>query len=153
MGLKEVTLLIQFSVFPSSLLLLAPAFPLYSMQTCSADTPTKKSTFRAIIWNPQREVITGCPPADYTHKYIHTHTLLNPHILQESATKQKGRSRKKDRKKKKGGKDYRLAFRAPRGPLLSIRNESSKAPAVFPPPPLPPTPLSLQGPLSMKRAI
>lgn len=152
MGLKEVTLLIQFSVFPSSLLLLAPAFPLYSMQTCSADTPTKKSTFRAIIWNPQREVITGCPPADYTHKYIHT--LCSTLIFCKSQQQNKrGGQGKKIGRKRKGGKDYRLAFRAPRGPLLSIRNESSKAPAVFPPPPLPPTPLSLQGPLSMKRAI
>lgn len=55
---------------------------------------------------------------------------------------QNGRSRKKTGRKKRGGQDYRLAFRAPRGPLSLITNEraakhqpcslSSPSPSVSP---------------------
>lgn len=74
--------------------------------------------------------------------------LLCHHVFSESATK---RTVKKKKMEKRGKKDYRLAFRAPRGPLSSIRSEraANHQSCYF----SLSLPLSLQGPLSMKRAI
>lgn len=59
------------------------------------------------------------PPPQHTQPLI----LLSLTFFARVSNKTKRTVKKKDRKKKKGKKEYRLAFRAPCGPLLSIRDE------------------------------
>lgn len=100
---------------------------------------------------PRGKVIRGCPPPHtppYTHTHTHAHieSALPSHFARVS-NKTDGQEKKK--KKRRGGKkEYRLAFRAPRGPLSSIRDERAAKhqpcsfipPPAYPCPPHPPTP-------------
>lgn len=156
MGSEEVTLLISFCIFcqlcfSKHPLLYHSPFTIHA-QTCSAQadthTPTKTHLYTNPLEPPERSDQGVSPP----------NTSSPPHLFCSAiafcqSQQQNGGSRKKMGRKKKGKKEYRLAFRAPRGPLSSIRNErAAKHQPCFFSLSLP-LPLSLQGPLSMKRAI
>lgn len=116
-------------------------------------THLQKYTYKPVLLEPPESSDQGVsPPNRSSHLPIpspphahtqHTHTLilLCHSILSESATKRT--VKKKDREEKKGGKEYRLSFRAPRGPLSSIRNEKAAKHQPYPVSPAPPLPVSL----------
>lgn len=86
-GSEEVTLLILFSIFRQ---LRFSEHPLFR------HTHIEKHTYIPILWNPQREVIRGCPLQ--THPPSH---LFCSAIAFCQSQQQNGRSRKKIGRKKR----------------------------------------------------
>lgn len=83
----------------------------------------------------------------------HTHTV-QPSYFARVSNKTKGAFKEKRQEEKERGKRVSISLQSSTwATFIDQKRESSKAQAVFPLPPLPPAPLSLQGPLSMKRAI
>lgn len=108
--------------------------------------------FIAILWNPPpppRGKGSGGVPS----KHVPSPTYFAlPSCFVRVSNKTDGQEKKME---KRGKKEYRLAFRAPRGPLSSIRSEraANHQSCYFSLSLSPSVPVSLQGPLSMKRAI
>lgn len=126
--------------------------PPYACTTCSVQIDTVKHTFSLYQPSgtpPRGKGSGGCPLQTYPSP---TYFAL-PSCFVRVSNKTDGQEKKMG--KKGGKKDYRLAFRAPRGPLSSIRNEraANHQSCYFSLSLSPSVPLSLQGPLSMKRAI
>lgn len=106
--------------------------------------------FIAILWKPPpRGKGSGGVPS----KHVPSPTYFAlPSCFVRVSNKTDGQEKKME---KRGKKEYRLAFRAPRGPLSSIRSEraANHQSCYFSLSLSPSVPVSLQGPLSMKRAI
>lgn len=127
MGSEEVTLLISLSIF---------------RQLRSYRHKLVLHTLTHIYKNTHIDQSSGAPREKWSGGVPSKHP--QPPILFIAfcqSQQQNGRSRKKIGRKKRRKKEYRLAFRAPRGPLSSIRNERA---AKHQPcsPPHPPTRLS-----------
>lgn len=153
MGSAEVTFLISLSIFyrlfrPCTLCSTTHPLPTHAQLTLCRLIP---SSTHSVYTNP----LEPPPPPEGRDQGVSPPNMSPPplillchHVFSESATK---RTVKKKKMEKRGKKDYRLAFRAPRGPLSSIRSEraANHQSCYF----SLSLPLSLQGPLSMKRAI
>lgn len=119
--------------------------PPYTCTTYSVQIDTVKHAFSLYPPPPPRGKGSGGVPS----KHVPSPTYFAlPSCFVRVSNKTDSQEKKME---KRGKKDYRLAFRAPRGPLSSIRSEraANHQSCYF----SLSLPLSLQGPLSMKRAI
>lgn len=148
MGSAEVTFLISLSIFyrlfrPCTLCSTTHPLPTHAQLTLCRLIPS--STHSVYTPPPPRGKGSGGVPS----KHVPSPTYFAlPSCFVRVSNKTDGQEKKME---KRGKKDYRLAFRAPRGPLSSIRSEraANHQSCYF----SLSLPLSLQGPLSMKRAI
>lgn len=155
MGSAEVTFLISPSTFyrlfrPCTLCSTTHPLPTHAQLTLCRLTP---SSTHSVYSNPLEPPPRGKGSGGVPSKHVPSPTYFAlPSCFVRVSNKTDGQEKKME---KRGKKEYRLAFRAPRGPLSSIRSEraANHQSCYFSLSLSPSVPVSLQGPLSMKRAI
>lgn len=108
----------------------APVFCFFSPSVCSPKPSFQRCPYRNLDKNThtdqssaasQEESDQGSPPHTQRERISRAKTFCKSQ--QQNRRSRKKRRRRMSRRRRRTGGEYRLAFRAPRGPLSSIRDE------------------------------